>query len=352
VQRPPPNPNYKPKPVTPRKVRGGIKLASSSGSFPESWAAQRWMRLIEQIAPGETLRAGLGYATAGQTRRVGFESGRAVASVQGSQYTPYDTTLSVQAFSHDASEKLVTAMSDQAVHAAKLLSGELTPGIEDLMAPLGLRLFPGEASEVTPRCTCKESRGIASSSAVGIDALRAQTSPENQTALVEIPSAPAQPHKGPIWCKHACCLAYLVAERLAKDPFLMFTLRALPKEELIERLRQRRVVTGSGLGGALVYQPSVPGASDVTPKPLEDCVENFWESGPELDHVGAPIEAPQVSHPLLRRLGPSPMGGKFPLVGLLATCYDVISQRALRLEQDDQGEIAPGDAPAIAPVPD
>jgi uncharacterized Zn finger protein len=339
VHRPAPNPNYKPKPATPRKVRGGIKLASSTGAFPESWAAQRWMRLIEQIAPGETLRAGLGYASAGQTRRVTFEPGRVVASIQGSQYTPYETDLTVQPFSHDASEKLVAAMSDQAVHAAKLLSGELTPSVEDLMAPLGLRLFPAEAGEVTPRCTCKEARGIASSSAVGVEALRAQTSSENEPAPIEAPSPATTPHAGPIWCKHACCLAYLVAERLARDPFVMFTLRSLPKEELIERLRQRRVVAGSALGGALVYQPAVPGASDVTSPPLEECLENFWDKGPELDHVEAPVEPPQVSHPLLRRLGPSPMGGKFPLVGLLATCYDVISQRVLTADREPVSDL-------------
>jgi hypothetical protein len=30
---------------------------------------------------------------------------------------------------------------------------------------------------------------------------------------------------------------------------------------------------------------------------------------------------------LLRRMGPSPMGGKFPMVGLLASIYDSIRAR-------------------------
>ncbi len=333
MQRPPPNPNYRPKPATPRKVRGGIKLASPTGAFPESWAAQRWMRLIEQAAPGETLIAGLGYASAGQTRRLSFEPGRVVAAIQGSQYTPYDTVLAVRPYAHDASEKLIAAMSDQAVHAAKLLAGELLPSIEDVFAPLGMRLFPIETVEVEPRCTCKEARGLAAPSAVGVASLREQSA----TAALDPDSPAPTPQRGPIWCKHACCLAYLVAERFAHDPFLMFTLRGLPKDELLERLRQRRVVAGSALGGALVYQPAVPGVSDAPPQPLEQRIDNFWEAGPELAMLDAPVEPPQVSHPLLRRLGPSPMGGtgKFPLVGLLATCYEVISQRVLRQERGE-----------------
>jgi hypothetical protein len=56
-----------------------------------------------------------------------------------------------------------------------------------------------------------------------------------------------------------------------------------------------------------------------------------------------PISTPDVSHPLLRRMGASPFqGAKFPMVGLLATCYDVISQEMVRESSDD----------AQAPTPD
>ncbi len=37
-----------------------------------------------------------------------------------------------------------------------------------------------------------------------------------------------------------------------------------------------------------------------------------------------------VPHALLRRMGPSPMGGKFPMVGLMASIYDSIRARAPR----------------------
>lgn len=294
--RPAPQTFRRPLPAKPRKVRGGIKLIGQSGHFPESWPAQRWMRVVELAAPGESLVEGLAYAAQGQTRRMNAEPGRVVGAVQGRAYTAYEAEIPLPTFTHEQWERAVRAMTEQAGYAAKLLAGDLPTNIEDVFAPLGLHLFPAQPTEMVPSCTCRE-----------------ETKP---------------------WCKHACCLAYLAAERFATDPFLIFTLRGMPREELIERLRQHRSVAGSGLGSAPVYAPRVPGASDVPSKPLEALVDRFWEPGPHLQDLDLPIEPPVVSHPLLRRLGTSPFtSGRFPLVGLLATCYEVISNAALQAEE-------------------
>src|SRR5207253_2574024 len=70
--------------------------------------------------------------------------------------------------------------------------------------------------------------------------------------------------------------------------------------------------------------------------PLEQTLETFWDSGSGLDRLDLPIEPPPVSHPLLRRLGPSPFAaGGFPLVGLLATCYEQISESVLSEEEGE-----------------
>jgi uncharacterized Zn finger protein len=124
----------------------------------------------------------------------------------------------------------------------------------------------------------------------------------------------------------------LLADRFSADPFLIFTLRGMPGAELLERLTQRRSVAGAvqtSSGASPIYLPHMPGISDMTPVPLESSLEDFWAIGPSLNQLEMPIEPPEVAHPLLRRLGPSPfeaaMGAKFPLVGLMATCYDMIS---------------------------
>jgi hypothetical protein len=86
---------------------------------------------------------------------------------------------------------------------------------------------------------------------------------------------------------------------------------------------------------------------------LDACLDRFWEAGLELDQVDAPIAPPEVSHPLLRRLGPSPFEqSRFPFVGLLATCYDVISAAALRDEDEpDTDRAPPPPKPSANPLP-
>jgi len=298
----PPNWSNPPKrtlPAKPRRVRAGIKLATEA-TGEKSWAAQRWVRLLELAAEGPKLVEGMEYAKLGQTKSLEVQRGGIEAIVQGRQYRPYTSTLRVSPFDHDPWQNVIETMADQAVYAAKLLAGELPANIEDVFVPLGLKLFPTEPAEVVTSCTCGEGA----------------------------------------WCKHVCCAAALFAEKLASDPFLMFTLRGLESDDLLERLRQRRATTTAAAqhGTVPVYVARIPGVSDVAAPPLEECMDRFWEIGPELAEVDFPIEAPQVTHPLLRRLGPSPFpaeSAKFPLVGLLATCYEIVRDAALKETNPD-----------------
>lgn len=329
-RRPTPNPNYKPIVIKPRKVTGGVRLAPSMPPF--AWAGQRWMRAIEGAAPKGSMDQGLEYARIGQTRRIDVHPGKVVASVQGRSVRAYDTTIQVQPFTSEQQEQAIRVLCDQAAYAAKLLAGELPTNIEEPLTQAGLALFPALASEFKVQCTCRE-------------------------------------HDAKPWCHHAVCVALLTAERFAGDAFLMFTLRGLAKDDLMERLRQRRALLGLSLGSALVYAPPVAGVSDRQATPLEESIADYWESSehvldrpvlggePGSGEAGAaggagsfdlPIAPPAISHPLLRRLGPSPFTpptgtAKFPLVGLLATCYDLISESAIRSATREVGEDRAGE---------
>lgn len=289
--------------LRPRKVRGGVKLPLGQGigvKPPEgqqtpaplqSWAAQRWGRYVEQIAPGTSLVEGLEYALLGQTKRLNVQSAMIDASVQGREFRTYVTRLELATFSEEQWALVVAALADSAIYSAKLLSGEVPANIEDIFAPLSLRLFPTEPVEVKSSCTCG--------------------------------------HPAP-WCKHACCVAHLFAARLSTDPFLMFVLRGIQTDDLRERLRQKRVVVGAATGSVPVYSQRISGASDVGSKPLDETLQGFYDAGEALASLETPITPPPVSHPLLRRLGSSPfLSAPFPLVGLLASCYETISAETI-----------------------
>ncbi len=287
-------------PQNPRRVRGGVRMKRKEGN-PEAWAEQRLWRIAEKAADGEALKEGLEYARGGQTRRIVFEDGKAEASVQGRRTRAYQTVVSLPAYTPEQRAEVIRALGDQARYAAKLLAGELPASIEDVFVPIGLHLFPAGADDVVISCTCKE---------------------ENQP-----------------WCKHAVCVTALLGEKLADDPFLVFELRGIPRDHLVEGLRDVRALTTLGPGPQPVYAAHVTGLTDTPTTPLEETLHQFWRAPKRGPIPSVPVEPPEVSHPLLRRLGPSPFQeSRFPLVGLLATCYELIGRDALQTDDPDSEE--------------
>lgn len=406
--------------VNPRKVRGGVKLNSKEGPVSLAWSAQRWLRLVEDCAPNENLAEGLIYARLGQTKTLITSPGLISAKVQGRLPFAYTTEIRLPTFTFQQWDQVLEAMVKEARPLAALLAGEVPQNIDDCFTQFRLHLFPAEPSHVSLACTCHRAnaqaaqqaqsqfRGSASPQGFGNQRPPAPTGSPNlppapvaaapspapsvpsaataatpaaadasadpsNSANPSLPAAPAtQAKPAPTpgastspWCKHICCVMALVAERLAHDPFLIFHLRGVTKDDLLERLRQKRAVStpgrqSSGLVESAavdhpvpVYQPQIAGVTDVVGKPLDQSVNEFWESGPELDTLELPVEPPAVSHPLLRRLGTSPFqGARFPLVGLLATCYETIGGKLLAPELPTLPAPAPQPAtPALPPGP-
>ena len=282
--------------TNPRRVRGGVKLKLKPDEQPSSWITQRLLRVADEGASGSINREGLEYARAGQTKRLTIEGTLCEGIIQGRSDKPYKTELTLSQFSANDQEQIINAMADQMRYAAKLLAGELPSNIEDVFAPLDLRLFPTEPKDLSPTCSCPDWK-------------------EDEP-----------------WCKHAVCLTALLAERLGNEPMEVFGLHGMPGQELIDGLRQKRALGVQGPGPAPVLVPHIQGLSDISSPPLEDQIDSFWTVGDELKELDTPIDPPPVSCVLLRRLGPSPFIGQFPLVGLMQTCYELIGQSALDAE--------------------
>lgn len=283
--------------VNPRRVRGGVKLRHKAGETPQSWVTQRLLRVAETGAVAEVYTDGIEYGRLGQTKRLTVEDTLCEGIIQGRSDKPYTTTIHLDEFSAESQEKIIAAMADQVRYAAKLLAGELPSNIEDVFAPLGLKLFPSEPDDMSLSCSC-----------------------------------PDWNEKEP-WCKHTVCLTALLAEKLGEDPMAIFGLRSMPGQELIDGLRQKRAVGVQGPGPSPVLHQHLPGVSDISSPPLEDSMESFWEVGRGLEELDTPIAPPTVNCVLLRRLGPSPFtSGSFPLIGLMATCYQLIGEAAIEAE--------------------
>jgi uncharacterized Zn finger protein len=277
--------SFERKPVAPRRVRSGVKLR---GTEPRTWVGRRWLALVEQLVGPKERAEGLDYARRGQTVRIEIGPGGIDAAVQGRAAAAYATRWRLPVFDDRQWQRLIDAMAGEALYAAKLLARELPEAVDALPGPGDLRLVPA-AGEVGLECDC--GRGAA--------------------------------------CRHAAAIGYLAAERLDADPLRAFALRGMESSRLLERLAAAR--TRQTRSVAAHAEPLMPHASRQAAPELAACLDSFWRPGPqlaELQRMPPPQHAP---HALLRRLGPSPLPGRFPLVGLLASVYDTVAQEAVRL---------------------
>jgi uncharacterized Zn finger protein len=280
----------------PRRLKNGIRLRRREGLEFLAWPADAWANLLlDGVA--DTVRAeGLDYARAGQTASLQITAAGIEATVQGRPSRPYVVRIAPEVLAPADWERVVAIMAREAVYSAKLLAGEMPPLVEQPFVSLGKHLVPTNPATVTRTCTCT------------------------------LPSP----------CKHVACAAALVIERIAGDPLLAFTLRGLDGQRLLERLQEARAIATRGVARAHSTPPAVELAPEALP--LDRCLDSFWRPGRQLDESPTETE-PFAPHALLRRLGPSPLQGKFPLVGLLASIYDSIAQegRTLRDESDAAG---------------
>jgi uncharacterized Zn finger protein len=280
----------------PRQAKGGIRAQSKRGrAFGETWWAKRWIDVLESFNIGARLDRGRSYARRGQVLSIDIDKGKVVAKVQGSQPRPYAIKIEMQVLSPGDWKKVVNVLSRQALFAAKLLAGEMPQDIEKVFDEAGLSLFPRQSRDLVTDCSC------------------------------------------PDWsnpCKHIAAVYYLLGEEFDRDPFLLFKLRGLSREELIPLLGE-----AGGAGASPADEPAVASP----PEPLPASSDAFWKSGQLPEDFFGQVALPPVSAHLLRRLGNFPFWrGAERLSEVIVPAYRAAAARGLDVFL---GEAQPGSAP-------
>lgn len=239
-------------PSVPRKAKGGIRAQSTRGSFGESWWAKRWMQVLESFQLGGRLQRGRRYARSGQVLSIAIAKGTVAAEVQGSRPDPYQVNMQVKTLASADWTKVAGAISGQALFAAKLLAGELPAEIEGVFQAEGLSLFPVRLSDLRTHCSCPDA------------------------------SNP---------CKHIAAVYCLLAEEFDRDPFLVFQLRGMTRDEFL----------------GMIAQPVPPPAEEILPpEPLPDDTDRFWNRKPLRAGWLGEVQPPALPAALVRRLGHLP----------------------------------------------
>lgn len=274
-------------PSTPRKVKGGIKAQSKRGGFGQSWWAKRWIAVLESFQIGQRLARGRSYARGGQVVSINIEKGSVTASVQGSRPKPYDVEIHVKALSGAAWKKLAKNLSAQAIFAAKLLAGEMPQDIENAFKEAGLSLFPGKLNDLRTDCSC------------------------------------------PDWsnpCKHIAAVYYLLGEEFDRDPFLIFKLRGMTREEFLGLLGESGEKSTRGKKHDSPIPVETPQEEPPAQEPLPCDPAAFWQGQPLSDDFCGEVRVPSVVAALPKRLGNFPFWrGEEVFVEALERIYEAAS---------------------------
>jgi uncharacterized Zn finger protein len=217
-----------------------------------------------------------------------MSEGKITSKVQCTEEKPFRLEIDVPVLSSDEWTKVAQHMAGEARIAARLSAGKVPSSLAMMMHDCGLASF---ADDITVRCGCKDSKP----------------------------------------CKHAAAAMFLTAQRLLVFPLSFFEMKGTDKDDLLIKLRQARTLEAKGEARA---HASVRDEDLPVLLPLEECLEDFWRcphSPKEADRAPMPTHLP---HALLRRLGISPMDGKFPMAGLLETIYDDVSSVAREQRRD------------------
>lgn len=284
------NTNDARRPTAPRRVRHGLKLSGRQHATAVTWPVAAVCRWLTRHTDPDERDAGFEYARLGQTRSFDVEPGVIRASIQGRAAKPYEVAITAPVLDNAQWQQIVRDMADEAIYSVKLHHSEWPEELPELFSRHGIALMP---SNPQADCTC--------------------------------------PADTP--CKHIAAAVFILADRLAEQPFLLLRWRGLNVEQIRERLDHTRTMQTHGVAAAHASVMLDDHATDA--RPLELCIDEFWRSGPELVQLEHAPPPQHVSHALLRRLGPSPLKGRFPITGLLASVYDTVAEEAGRLRDAD-----------------
>lgn len=182
--------------------------------FSRTWWGKRFIEALEEFTDSARLGRGRSYASNGKILEYEIAKNKVTATVKGSinpyfgvyKEPRYKTTIEIKPIAKTSWSKAIKHISSKASFVSKLLMNEVPDNIEDAFDNLGLHLLPHSQTDFTTKCSC------------------------------------------PDWanpCKHIAGVYYLVASQLDNDPFILFELRGLSKNELTAELAK------SPLGKAL-----------------------------------------------------------------------------------------------------
>jgi uncharacterized Zn finger protein len=182
--------------------------------FSKTWWGKRFIEALEEFTDPARLGRGRSYARNDKIKEYQIKDGQIVAKVRGSinpyfgvyKEPLYTTRIEIKPISAASWTKAIALLSSRASWVTKLLMNEMPDDIDEALTSLNINLLPHRRSDFKTSCSCPD-------------------------------------YSNP--CKHIAGVHYLIASQLDQDPFTLFELRGLPRQQLQAELAK------SPLGKAL-----------------------------------------------------------------------------------------------------
>lgn len=167
--------------------------------YGKTWWGNAWVEALQRIdSDTNRLPRGRSYASGDRVRHVEITAkGNIKAKVKGSRPKPYNIEIGLKKFSTEEIQHIQALIENNPLLASELSMGKLPESLLDLLEDQGVHLLPHSWNDIAAQCSC------------------------------------------PDWanpCKHLAAVYYILANEIDKDPYILFKLRNIHTEDLLNNL--------------------------------------------------------------------------------------------------------------------
>ena len=161
-------------------------------TYGNTWWGSKWIEALERIDSNRLAR-GKTYANTGRVIHIKLVDNQLTAKVKGNWASSYGIKIKLNKFNKEEIKKIKEIIINNTSIAFELSMGILPDSLLNLLESANIELFPTKWKDIKANCSCPD-------------------------------------YANP--CKHLAAVYYIIANEIDKDPFLLFDLKGLNKEDL------------------------------------------------------------------------------------------------------------------------
>lgn len=161
-------------------------------TYGNTWWGNKWIEALERIDSNRLAR-GKTYANTGRVLNIALDKSELTARVKGNWASSYRINIKLKKFDKDEIKRIKELIRNNSSIALDLCMGTLPDNLLYLLENENIHLFPAKWRDMNTSCSCPDS---------------------------------ANP------CKHLAAVYYMIANEIDKDPFILFNLKGLDKDDL------------------------------------------------------------------------------------------------------------------------